>query len=165
MSQDELPPTSVLFERHGAMVFRRCLGILRSEEEARDAVQEVFLNVLGRRSQFQGQSSPASWLYGAATLHCLQKLRNRERREHKLQELVRTPREQAEPPLDDRLTLESLLDVESSELRLIVYCRYVDDMNLDEVAEVVGRSRKTVSNHLKAFLEQARERLQPGDVP
>lgn len=154
-----LPTTRALFERHAAMVFRRCLGILRNEDEAKDAVQEVFMNVLERRSQFRGESSPSSWLYGAATLHCLQQLRNRGRREQKLHERASVPAEPAGPRLDERLTLERLLAVESNELRLMLYCRYVDDLSLEEVALVVGRSRKTVAYHIETFLEQARARL------
>lgn len=166
MSQDDasLPPTRVLFERHGAMVFRRCFGILRNEDEAKDAVQEVFVNVLERRSQFRGDSSPSSWLYGAATLHCLQQLRNRSRREQKLEEHGRLAAEPAGPLLDERLTLEHLLAVESNELRLMLYCRYVDDLSLEEVALVVGRTRKTVAQHIQTFLEQARARLASGEA-
>jgi RNA polymerase sigma-70 factor (ECF subfamily) len=161
----DLPPTSVLFERHGAMVYRRCLRILRNEEEAKDAVQEVFLNVLSRRSQFRGASSPSTWLYGAATLHCLQKLRNRERRDGKLATLAETAPDAAPPLNEEHLALGHLLELESDEVRLSTYYRYVDGMSLEEVAQAVGRSRKTVSAHLNGFLARARSGLDLEETP
>lgn len=147
------------------MVFRRCRRILGNEEDAKDAVQEVFLKVLGRRPQYRGTASPSTWLYGAATLHCLQKLRNRRRRDEKQDELAKSALQLEPAPDYDRLALRRLLDVESDELRLITYCRYVDEMSLEEIAEVVGRSRKTVSHRLQSFVEQARLELDGGRAP
>ena len=70
-----LPSTSELFERYGRLVYVRCRQIL-GEDEAADAVQEVFMKVVEKRSMFRGDSKPSTWLYGIASLHCLQRLRN-----------------------------------------------------------------------------------------
>lgn len=167
MSPDDpkLPPTGVLFERYGAMVFRRCLRMLQSEEEAKDAVQEVFLNVLLRREQFRGDAAPSTWLYGAATLQCLQRIRNRDGRAQKLKDAAHVVIEEHGAPNDDHLALLRLLEHEPDEVRVMIYCRYVDGMTMEEVADVVGRSRKTVSAHVQAFVQQARGQLELGETP
>ena len=41
----------------------------------------------------------------------------------------------------------------------MVYLRCVDELTVDEVAAVVGRSRKTVGKHVGAFLAGARSAL------
>src|SRR3954452_4306832 len=73
-----------LFQRHGATVYRRCLALLRHEDQARDAVQDVWLRSVAQRGRFRGQSSALTWLYSIATRHCLQQLRNHGRQTEKL---------------------------------------------------------------------------------
>lgn len=155
----ELPPTRELFERYGPMVYRRCAAILRSDEAARDAVQEVFLRVIERRQQYRGDAAPTTWLYAVATLHCLQQLRDQAGRSAKLAQLAeQLPDTPARSP-EERLAVAKLLDSESDDVRLMIYLHYVDGMTLDEVAEVVGYSRKTVSRRVNGFLTSARAYL------
>jgi RNA polymerase sigma-70 factor (ECF subfamily) len=154
----ELPVTRVLFERYGAMVYRRCVAILKSDDAARDAVQEVFLRVIERRHQFRGESAPSTWLYAVATLHCLQLLRDQAGRRAKLATLDPTPAV-VDPGPEEYLALVELLDSEPEEVRLMVYLHYVDGMTMDEIATTVGYSRKTVSRRVQSFLAAARARL------
>jgi RNA polymerase sigma-70 factor, ECF subfamily len=156
-----LPATSELFERHGALVYARCRRIL-GEHEAADAVQEVFMKVVQNRAQYRGDSSASTWLYGIATLHCLQVLRNRERRRDKLADAADLwPKDTGPATADEQIGLRRLLEEQSDELRLMVYLRCVDELTVDEVAAVVGRSRKTVGKHVSQFLQTARVILGP----
>jgi RNA polymerase sigma-70 factor, ECF subfamily len=158
----QLPATRELFERYGAMVYRRCLAILGSAEAARDAVQEVFLRVIERRHQFRGESSPSTWLYSVATLHCLQQLRDRTSRLAKLAMLAQEPRGAAPRAPEELLALTELLDDEPDDTRLMVYLHCVDGFTMDEVASAVGYSRKTVSRRVHGFLATARAQLATG---
>lgn len=155
----QLPATRELFERYGAMVYRRCAAILGSDEAARDAVQEVFLRVIERRHQYRGESSPSTWLYAVATLHCLQQLRDVAGRLTKLARLADEPR--ADPPRhpEEHIAIAQLLDDEPDDVRLMVYLHYIDGMTMEEVADAVGYSRKTVSRRVHGFLATAREQL------
>lgn len=154
-----LPSTSELFERYGRLVYVRCRQIL-GEEEAADAVQEVFMKVVEQRAGFRGEAQPSTWLYGIATLHCLQRLRNQKRRRDKLAEASELwPTDTGAGAADERISLTRLLAEQSEELRLMVYLRCVDELTTDEVATIVGRSRKTVGKHVSAFLAGARSTL------
>jgi RNA polymerase sigma-70 factor (ECF subfamily) len=154
-----LPATRELFERYGAMVYRRCRAILGKEDAARDATQEVFLRVVERRQSFRGESGPSTWLYAMATLHCLQQVRDRTRHRAKLELVAGEPARAVRGALEDHLTLVRLLDREPEDVRLMVYLRYVDGMTMEEVAEIVGYSRKTVSQRVQDFLSSARAEL------
>jgi RNA polymerase sigma-70 factor (ECF subfamily) len=155
----ELPATRELFERYGAMVYRRCAAILGSDEAARDAVQEVFLRVIERRHQFRGESSPSTWLYAVATLHCLQQLRDRAGRLAKLARLAEQPVAAAARGPEEQLAIVQLLDDEPEDVRLMVYLHCVDGWTMDEIATAVGYSRKTVSRRVHGFLVSARAQL------
>jgi RNA polymerase sigma-70 factor (ECF subfamily) len=156
-------PAAILFERHAAMVYRRCLAILRHEDLARDAVQEVFVRVVAQLPRFRGQSSALTWIYSVATLHCLQQLRNRRLQARKLA-AVEPPAEPTSPALEDRITMAGLLDAAEPELQQIVVLRLVDGMTAEEVAEVTGLSRKTVTRRLQGFIAEARAQLRRPDL-
>jgi RNA polymerase sigma factor (sigma-70 family) len=60
-----------LYTRFGPMVFGRCRYLLKNEEAARDATQEVFVKVMRSLDGFRQESSPATWMVKIATNHCL----------------------------------------------------------------------------------------------
>jgi len=154
--RDPLPATRELFERYGGMVFRRCAAILRNDEAARDAVQEIFLRVIERRRQFRGDASPVTWLYAIATLHCLQQLRDHAGRLAKLALYGDEPRTAGARDPAERLAVFELLEGEPEDTRLMVYLHYIDGLTMDEVAAAIGLSRKTVSRRVNEFLASAR---------
>jgi RNA polymerase sigma-70 factor, ECF subfamily len=158
--ESDLPPVCQLFERYGPMVYRRCRDILGREDAARDAVQDVFMRAMEKRHLFRGEASPSTWLYSMATLHCLQGLRDRRLHGAKLEKLAAATRGHVLPSTDAQLSVARLLDQQPEETRLIVYLRFVDDLTMDEVAELVGYSRKTVGQRIQQFLSWAREQLE-----
>jgi RNA polymerase sigma-70 factor (ECF subfamily) len=156
------PSVSELFRQHGALVYRRCRALLGQEDAARDAVQEVFLRVLTQRSAFRGESGAATWIYSVATLYCFQRLRNQRRHQLKLEHLTLDAAAGAATPAayqEDRLTLAALLEACEPDVQQVVVLRLIDGMTGDEVADVLGLSRKTVGRKLQQFLGQARARL------
>jgi RNA polymerase sigma-70 factor (ECF subfamily) len=153
-----------LFIKYGATVFRRCRRLLGDDDRARDAVQEVFLKVVTRGETFRGDASPLTWIYGIATRHCLQQLRNQHRRREKLERLGQEPPPGPSIAPIDRLAIGramSELDPLTVEIAVL---RHVDAMTLEEVAEVTGVSRKTVQKRLERFKKKAGAALLPEEV-
>src|SRR4051794_2357261 len=66
-----------LVERHHRRLLRVCERMLGDPEEARDAVQEVFLKLLAKASAFRPKALVSTWLYRIAVNHCLNLLRRR----------------------------------------------------------------------------------------
>lgn len=65
----------ILLERYTLLLLGVCMKYLRNEEEAKDAVQQIFLKALNEFEKYP-VSYPKSWLYKVASNHCLMKLRN-----------------------------------------------------------------------------------------
>ena len=78
---------------------RHCLRMLRSPEQAEDAVQETLLRAWRSRTGFAGRASVRSWLYRIATNVCLDEIRRDRARPLRL----------AAPPTgpDDPLSVEA----------------------------------------------------------
>jgi RNA polymerase sigma-70 factor, ECF subfamily len=158
--RSRLPSAGQLFERYGAMVHRRCRDILGRDEAALDATQDVFVRVLEKGHLFRGEAAPSTWLFAMATLLSLQRLRDRTSRAAKIDAFAAATTAVMGAGFEDRLYVARLLDQLPDDVRLIVYLRYVDEMTMDEVAEVVGYSRKTVSLRVQEFLATARKQLE-----
>ncbi len=63
-----------LYEKFGPMVLRRCRHLLKDEDRALDAMQDVFVRVMERRERVTSVCS--SFFYTVATTVCLNKIRS-----------------------------------------------------------------------------------------
>jgi len=148
-----------LYNAYGPLVFRRCLAVLKDEEEAWDCLQEVFLKLMDAPGRLDGVERPASFLHKMATNASLDRLRrNRGRRPAfvAVEDFPDEREEAREGGLAAALLLELLSSGLGSRTRAIVYHRYVDGMGLDEIAGHLALSLSSVRQHLDRFKARAR---------
>jgi RNA polymerase sigma-70 factor (ECF subfamily) len=137
------------YARYGPALIRKAQRMLQSHEDARDVVQGLFVDLLERGDD----PSDLPYLYRAVTNRCLNMIRDRkkralllERHDPSLRGPVRVSCEARAVDLDLLVKLSAELDAESCEI--LVY-RFVDDMALEEIAELTGWSRKTIAKRLE----------------
>jgi len=153
--------TEQLYRSHGPLVFRRARALLGNDAAAWDAVQEVFMRAVRSESSFRRESSPSTWLYRVTTNYCLNAIRDSTRQRSLLADAATCQGEglsdhahqAASGRLPElRVLLASVLERVPAELCEIAIYYHVDRMNQDEIAAIVGTSRKTVGNRLREFL-------------
>jgi len=140
-----------LYRRYGPMVLRRCRSILGDEDAAQDAMQDVFVLLLRKKSQLVGQY-PSSLLYRMATNRCLNVVRAAKRRRD-------TPDEDAlgrsqapgslEEEVDGRDLVARLFDGERESTRRMVTLHHRDGMTLRDTAAAVGMSESGVRKRMR----------------
>ena len=142
----------VLYRSHGSVVYRRARAILGSEVDAKEALQDIFASLIQRPEQFEGRSSPMTFLYRATTHHCLNRLRNGRNRLRLLQERVApaTERDPAAGPETSTMVADLLRTLPHDIAQAVVY-HYVDEMSQAEIAELLGCSRRHVGDLLARF--------------
>lgn len=149
----------VLYRTHAYAVFRRCRQLLSRDQDADDAVQEVFLRLLEDPGRFQGLSSPATFLFGVATHVCLNRLRGLAARGAAWQaEVARTVDERPAGPaatVEARQLAGAILDETDPETAAMAVYHFVDGLPQGEIAALVGRSRVTVNQRLQQFRREA----------
>lgn len=160
MDSQEITLLGRWFEREaGALVLytRQWLG----STEAEDAVQDVFVNLMGSR---RWPENPKAWLYRAARFRALKGLRSERRRWQREARAIEDEAPQLEPhvgeaALDARQAQRALLQLPPEE-REAVTLRIWGGLTLEEIAGVMGRSVPTVFRRYHAGLQKLREHLE-----
>jgi RNA polymerase sigma factor (sigma-70 family) len=135
------------------MVLRRCRRLLRDEQEALDACQDVFVRVIEHRARLDVEY-PSSLLYRMATNVCLNRLRDRRRKPVARDEAVLEDIARAEEPggvSEARLLLARLFGRHPESSRTIAVLHFVDGLTLEEVAGETGMSISGVRKRLRAL--------------
>lgn len=149
------------WNRFAPMVHRRCLSMLRHDEDARDATQEVFVKLVVHQQHLHDEA-PASLLWTMATRECLTRLRRRRRRpESPGDELLLALAALDDPERDVfvKRALEQLFATAAAEplrvtTRTLAVWHWVDRMTLQEVAEAAAMSVSGVRKRLRTLRER-----------
>ncbi len=148
-----------MYRDYGPVVHRRARVLLGNDEEAKDAMQEVFVRVLAEHTTFRNDAPLLHWMYRITTNVCLDRLRKR--RTHPTisdPEAVERLIAETHTEEDRRAIIQVLGRMDATTQTLAVH-HYVDGMKMEEVAELVGLSRKTVGKKLASFREKAKKLL------
>lgn len=134
--------------RYAPALQRKAERILQSRADAQDVVQSLFLELL----QSAEPERDLSYLYRAVTNRCLNLLRDQRTRVRLLSEhdaLLRGPvrRSCEQQSIDLQLLGKLVVALDQAHAEVLI-CHYFDDLSQEEVAELLGVSRKTVGLRL-----------------
>jgi RNA polymerase sigma-70 factor (ECF subfamily) len=154
-----------LYQRYGPALLRKAERILQNPQDARDIVQELFVEMLEQ----QRTEVDLPYLYRAVTNRCLNHIRDRNNQQRLLKERdgalrgpIRTRCDDQVIGIDLLIRLARRLDNKCSEV--LIY-RYFDDMTQDEIAGFLRTSRKTIGKRLNKIREQVKVLLpEPDEV-
>ena len=132
------------------MVLRQCRRMLKNEQSAYDAMQEVFLKVVSNQNRLTGKY-PSALLYRMATNVCLNKIRNEKK--HSLNEYLNILHntsffENQEQEVSSINLLGYILANEKETPRKIAVMYFIDGMTIKEIAATMRLSISGVHKHL-----------------
>jgi RNA polymerase sigma factor (sigma-70 family) len=157
------------YRRYGPMVLRRCQKLLRSDAQAQDAMQDVFVQVLAHEQSLDA-TAPAGLLLRIATNVCLNRLRSTRRRPESSDDdlllRIAATGQDSESLLAARGMLARLFGGEgplAASSQTIAVMHLVDGLTLEEVAAEAGMSVSGVRKRLRT-LRSRLEALQSDSV-
>lgn len=141
-----------LYVRFAPMVLRRCRQLLKEEENALDAMHDVFMKLMKNRESLHDRH-PSTLLYIMATRVCLDRLALAENRYGGGDELLLeiAAAEDLENQIEARNFLERLFHKQQESTQVIAVLHLLDGWTLSEVAEEVGMSISGVRKRLSAL--------------
>ena len=137
-----------IYRQHGHVVLRRARRLLGNEDDAREILQELFASLVARPDGFDGRSAVTTWLYGATTNLCLNRLRNLKSRTELLGARYANATEAADPRAEALAAARLLLARMPEPLAVVAVHYYIEEMTHEEIAEVLGCSRRHVGDLL-----------------
>jgi RNA polymerase sigma-70 factor, ECF subfamily len=146
------------YRKYGPMVLRRCRILLKDEDRAMDAMQDVFVKLLQNQDRLKGDY-PSSLLFRIATNVCLNIIRYDKSRPQADSNDILTyiaANDDMESRTVIRDYLERLFAKEKASTGELAVMHYVDKMTLNEVAEISGLSVSGVRKRLRKLTETAK---------
>jgi RNA polymerase sigma-70 factor (ECF subfamily) len=144
----------ILLERYTLLLLGVCMKYLKNEEEARDAVQQVFLKTLTEAPRYKIEYFK-SWIYMVAKNHCLMKLRNKNQRFTKeLHEEIAIEQEpiHQQDYIANELTystLENCLQELNAEQKQCVTLFYLEKNSYQQIMDKTGFNGMQVKSYIQ----------------
>jgi RNA polymerase sigma-70 factor (ECF subfamily) len=138
------------YKKYGPMVYRRCLSLLKNEDEAGDAMQDVFVKLLRYKKSLE-HKYPSSLLFTIATNICLNKIKLGKREaDQEVEDLLYSiaSYNEGEKKVIAEEYLDKIFKDDSLNIREIAVMFYIDRMKLKEISDLLGISVSGVRKRL-----------------
>jgi RNA polymerase sigma factor (sigma-70 family) len=151
-----------LYEQYGFLIHRTCMRILGSEDDAKDAVQAVFLKLLEQYASIHDKEKVVPWIFNAAKNHCFNQLRYNK----KFAGAYDADETPGIDGFDEKISAHELIRLvlgsHGKRVRDAVYYTYAEQFDQREIGKLTGQSPATIRRNLKRFkdsLPALRKRL------
>ena len=141
-------------EKYSDMLYRICIVILCTEQDAQDAVQDTFCRYLEKKPVFREAEHEKAWLIRVAANICRDMQRFRLR--HPKVSIDEVENTLAGP--EQKETLRELLELPVKQ-KTAIYLHYVEGYSVKETADIMGITEGAVKMRLRRGREQMRSIL------
>lgn len=158
-----------LVREHGRLVYRIGYAVLRSRDDAEDAVQETFVRVLRYSGRLANVSNPKTWLARIAWRVAIDRSRRDRRRNEVPLETASAPVEEigwSDASVDNALhearigaQLEKLIAALPRKLRDPLILSTIEEMTPREVSAVLGVNQAAVRSRVFRARQILRDKL------
>lgn len=151
----------VILQANNRRLFRIARGILRNDSEAEDVVQETYVRALTHLDSFRGDSGLSTWLCRIAMNEAMGRLRGRRPslewselpHEQSEAEIIQFPASASDPEKsmaqrEIQQFVERAIDELPEPFRLVFITRVIEEMSVEETAELLGLKSETVKTRL-----------------
>jgi len=147
-----------IYNKYASLVHNRCRRILKSEDEAWDVTQEVFIKLIKSYNSIKNKQALLAWLIRASTNQAISQLRKKQGVQ--FDELLYTQTESRESNEKNTLNRAILTKLfkpwDKKTIEIIIYT-YVDGYTQEEISEIMGMGQSTVRKYLTRFRRKSQE--------
>src|SRR5690606_18913017 len=158
-SSEDLNVLGELYTRHSEMVYYVCLRYFKDEEKSKDAVMQLFEQLIVKIKKQTVQDFP-KWLYVVAKNFCLMELRSSKNLEISKEEFVEFPTnlhpQENYAEKEERLSqLENCIEKLPEKQRISIDLFFINQKCYKEVVEITGFSM----NDVKSYIQNGKRNL------
>ncbi|MBN1500441.1 MAG: sigma-70 family RNA polymerase sigma factor [Spirochaetes bacterium] len=146
---------NALYTKYGPMVYRRCKYLLKDEDMAFDATQDVFMKIFEKKNSIR-LDYPSSLLYTIATNLCLNIIRDN-RKEFNMENDTVLSNIASYDDHENKFILNeiinSLFKRELNGTKEIAVMHHIDGMTYEEISNETGMSVSGIRKRLRKLKE------------
>ena len=139
-------------EKYSKIIFHKCLSFGLSEQDAKDALQDILIKLYGKLSTFEGGSNLSTWIHSIVANHCVDIVRKRKRQQHTIaydSNLHEDILEEIEEDIDIRFDkLEKVIEVLSDDEKHLLNLRYSKEFSIKKISELTTLKESTIKMKL-----------------
>ena len=146
----------VLYDRYSKLVYNKCLGFAKSNKEAEDLTQDIFLMLYVKLGSFKGNSKFSTWLYSFTYNFCVNYVnRNKERKIDDNSVKFDVQEDVPVEVTDDLLLqmqvdkLKEALELIAPEDKTILLLKYQDGASIKELEDILELKSSAIKMRLK----------------
>lgn len=153
----------ILYDRYSKMVYNKCRGFSKSDDEAQDLTQDIFLKLFVKLSTFKGKSKFSTWLYAFTYNHCVNYVNRNTAKKIEKQSVDATHIEDSGYRIDandddiNQLKVEKLkeaLELISPEEKMILMLKYQDLLSIKDLTGILNIGESAVKMRIKRAKEK-----------
>ncbi len=144
----------ILLQRYTGLLLGVCMTYLKNEDDAKDAVQQIFLKVINELQKYKVEYFK-SWLYMVAKNHCLMKLRENKKHPTEIKDdILSEDDEQANKENlikkeTDLTQLETAITLLNNEQRLCISLFYLEKKSYNDIVMLTNYSLMQVKSNIQ----------------
>lgn len=147
----------VLYDRFSYLVYNKCYGFAKDEDEAKDLTQDVFLKLFVKLASFKGKSKFSTWLYAFTYNHCVNYVTRSTAKKFEKQSVDYADIENISEDYDESSDfsdmrvdkLKKALELVSPDEKMILLLKYQDNLSIKEIESVLDIGESAVKMRIK----------------
>jgi RNA polymerase sigma-70 factor (ECF subfamily) len=155
INQGDSEAFEILYYRYRDWVYNLAWRFTRNDSDSLDVLQETFTYLLDKFPGFNLGASMTTFLYPVVKHLAMNIVRKNRRFASGEDDLIKIPIS-AEEPVEHRSELVVVLNVLPEEQREVLLMRFVDEMDLKEIAAALNIPTGTIKSRLHRALETLR---------
>ncbi len=129
------------------------MRILGSQEDARDAMQVVFMQLLQKYGTIRDKTQVVSWIFRTAQNHCFNILRSRKNIVESVEADEVGISDEIEEQVQKKQIMKMIMERVGKKIRDVVHYTYIEELDQQSIEKLTGQSPATIRRNLKRFRE------------
>lgn len=155
---------SHLYRKYANKVYGKCISILKNDDEARDAVQDIFVKIMLNMSGFGEKAQFSTWIYSITYNYCIDTIRKRKKEKTLFSDEI----EKAPDVADEEVPDEYLMEMDVKQLKIVLeklpagdravlLMKYQDEMSIKDISEALDKTESAIKMKIKRAKHKAQE--------
>lgn len=155
---------SLLYDRYIGKIYGKCISLLKDENTAQDAAQDIFLKIFLNLTKFSRKSQFSTWVYSITYNYCIDYIR-RKKKENTILTDEDAGKEDVIDEVSDSLIVEmeyarlnKILGQISEDDKMVLLMKYREGLSIKEIGNIFKKSESAIKMKIKRAKHKVREK-------